>query len=84
MQRNEILLDCRYGRKNKLVHIKDNLWELVPEYKNLSVRCGLVAEGKSFIDPEAGPMIIEKERLPAIDYEANVVSIKDLIVELDK
>ena len=84
MQRNEIILDCRYGRKNKLVHIKDNDWKLVPEC-NVGVRYGLVNEGKYFLDPEAGPMLIEGEKLPAIDYDANIVAIKDsLIIELDK
>lgn len=60
----EIILNARYGLKHKLVHIKDNLWDLQADPKSAGYFriIGFAGEHEIgnmvyAIDPEGGPFL---------------------------
>lgn len=62
--KDSIILNSRYNtRSNVLIKVSDNRYKLETK---LCYRTGLVSEGKKFVDPSGGPMIIEGEVLEEI------------------
>lgn len=62
--KDKIVLRSRYNtRSNVLVKVQENRYRLETQ---LNYRTGTVSEGKKFVDPSGGPMIIEGEYLEEV------------------
>lgn len=62
--KDKIVLRSRYNiRSNVLVKVQKNRYRLETQ---LNYRTGTVSEGKKFVDPSGGPMIIEGEYLEEV------------------
>ena len=59
--KDKIVLRSRYNtRSNVLVKVQENRYRLETQ---LNYRTGTVSEGKKFVDPSGGPMIVEGHML---------------------
>lgn len=59
--KDNVVLNSRYNTKsNILKKVSDNRYKLETK---LNYRTGLISEGKKFVDPSGGPMIVEGEYL---------------------
>lgn len=62
--KDRIVLMSRYNTKsNVLVKVQEDRYKLETQ---LCYRSGTVSEGKKFVDPSGGPMIIEGEYLEEV------------------
>lgn len=58
---DRVVLNSRYNtRSNTLIKVGENRYKLETK---LNYRYGRASEGKKFVDPSGGPMIIEGEYL---------------------
>lgn len=73
--KDEIKLRSRYGTNNRLVKVGERSYELKTPY---CYRTGLIEEGKAFIDPSGGPMMVVGEFLP--EANAYIESIEKGII----
>lgn len=71
-----IKLDSRDYTKNSLVKVEERSYKL--ETSSCYVRGGFLSDGRTFIDPSGGPMLVEGEYLPEAD--AYIESINNGII----
>lgn len=63
---DKIVLRTHDGTNNYLQHLEGSRYKLVTPYN--SVRGGQVADGREFIDPSGGPMLVVGDKIEGTEF----------------